>query len=106
MDDIKALKEALDEVRRNDGDEKSWPVWDGACTPSRIARVLERLEAAERDAERLDWIEANVCDVARLADKRLRISWWNGVGQVFVGEGHHKDWRSAIDAAMKKEPQQ
>jgi hypothetical protein len=77
-----------------------------ACSPARIARLLERLEAAERDAERLDWIEANVCDVARLADKRLRISWWNGVGQVFVGEGHHKDWRSAIDAAMKKEPQQ
>jgi hypothetical protein len=94
MDDTRELRKWLNEGPNRPIDRPA------------LARLLERLEAAERDAERLDWIEANVCDVARLADKRLRISWWNGVGQVFVGEGHHKDWRSAIDAAMKKEPQQ
>lgn len=98
MDDIKALKEAL--LQGPDSLENLNAILKWTLG------LLGRLEAAERDAARLDWIEANVCDVARLADKRLRISWWNGVGQEFVGEGHHKDWRSAIDAAMKKEPQQ
>jgi hypothetical protein len=54
---------------------------------------------------RSDWIGSRVCDVARLPDKRLRISWNNGADQVFVAEGC-KDWRAAIDAAMQAQGEQ
>lgn len=66
--------------------------------PTEAPASAQQAEDA-KDAARLDWIDKNVCDVSRLSGQRLRISWWNGVGQVFIGEGHHKDWREAIDDA-------
>lgn len=32
--------------------------WDKACHPDRIARLLDALEAAQKDAERYRWLRA------------------------------------------------
>ena len=96
-DDIKALKEALDEVRRNDGDEKSWPVWDGACTPSRIARVLERLEAAEALVVQARSALIPLSNAHLLIEREQITDEDVTAADVSI---------RAIDAAMKKEPQQ
>lgn len=79
---------------RNDA-ERTWRSMWLAAAPQQPAPSEDA-----RDAARLDWIGSRVCDVARLPDKRLRISWNNGADQVFVAEGC-KDWRVAIDAAMQ-----
>jgi hypothetical protein len=58
-------------------------------------------DALREDAERLDWIERNVCDVSRLGDsaRTVRISWNNGADYAFVGPRYNATWREAIDAA-------
>jgi hypothetical protein len=91
MDDIKALKEAL----------LQGP--DSLETLNAILKwtlgLLERLEAAERDAARYRWL--------READGDWGICEWDGASGDWVRDSRsERVVDAAIDAAMKKEPQQ
>jgi hypothetical protein len=122
MDDIKALKEALSRLRTEVNpatvtpemtaqivsDSRSVAGW---MSHHGLSVLLDRLEAAERDAARYEWLRARVFGVR---DKR-------GVEEFSVppprptmatimrgSVAQHFDAAidGAIDAAMKKEPQQ
>jgi hypothetical protein len=57
-DDIKALRDALAEVNffKKGGFSYTVDDWNKAANPLRIARLLDALEAATRDAERYRWL--------------------------------------------------
>jgi hypothetical protein len=94
-DDIKALRDALAAVDRRDwGDDSQQqnPTlrYIVACSPDRIARLLDALEAATRDAERYRWLrdEADAHEMPKVTAPHSR---WLLIG-------HELD--AAIDAAM------
>ena len=99
-DDIKALRDALEVA-------KVWPLSPVArANPARIARLLDRLEAAEADAGRYRWLRAGTRgqqDARRRQEFELPDP--HPLGDIMRGSvAQHLD--AAIDAAMQaKEPQ-
>lgn len=117
-DDIKALKEALSRLRTEVNPAKVTPeehkrivadchTVSGWCNQQGLSVLLERLEAAERDAARYAWLCSGnahsppslwdygigfACDIRRTIPRGILR------GKLEID--------AAIDAAMKKEPQQ
>jgi hypothetical protein len=91
-DDIKALKEALASV-------PSGAYVLPGIDAHKLARLLGGLEAAEMDASRYRWL--------RKADGDWGICEWDGASGDWVRDSRsERVVDAAIDAAMKKEPQQ
>ena len=95
-DDIKALKEALASV-------PSGAYVLPGIDAHKLARLLESLEAAERDAARYAWLRSQHED----ADSGITMCVFEPVNDsslepIGCMEG---ELDAAIDAAMKKEPQ-
>lgn len=79
-----------------------------ACHPERIARLLDALEAATRDAERLDWLTRNrLKEIPPGRDGPayglVQFQWGQWCDQ--PGPATAEGFRAAIDAAMSSEPQ-
>ena len=115
-DDIKALRETAEAAKGINTDSFSLPTGQykklaafyDLASPDRIARLLDRLEAAEKDAAMLDWLHSQYRIVLAANGQRedASVSW-------DVARGHWTDrWRTqsgatlraAIDAAMQVRP--
>ena len=108
-DDITALRSALAAVTGHpEATPGQWSIspamhlaeldpvdvdWIATASPDRISRLLDRLEAAEMDAERYRWLREQPHDLWG------RIAWntWNNDPGVWPGRD------AAIDAAMQGE---
>lgn len=62
IEDIKALRDALNEHVTFFASPRTFSYatepWHAACSPDRIARLLDALEAAQKDAARYRWLRA------------------------------------------------
>lgn len=70
-----------------------------AANPAAIIALLDRLEAAERDAKRFDWLLTN----AHLGIGRLGMDWELTVPDVPIPAPENPEIRQWIDAAMKEQ---
>ena len=85
--------------------EQEWKnaAYIAAASPDRIARLLDALELAQRDAERLNWLDENPDSIGRSQGYRGSACSWTARD----GDGYLHDFtsaREAIDAAMKEHP--
>lgn len=86
--------------------EREWTEFKKACTPDAIRALLDRLEKAEKDAERYRWLRNPDTDVSLVIDKRTG---WVPPDEHVEGVGgyHTYEYRAgeeldtAIDSAME-----
>ena len=108
MTDLKKLRELAEATinRREVGFECDDPydtypedLFDAATMPENIIALLDRLEAAERDAKRLDWLLTN----AHLGIGQWGMDWELAVMDVPIPAPDKHQIRQWIDAAMKEQ---
>ena len=98
-DDITKLREALKACMFYPSGRVTYPVpdWENCANPPRIARLLDALDEARRDAERYRWLRDKSAYVGINPHARTFLWVLRGILEL-TGQG----FDAAIDAAMKE----